>query len=103
MPSGNFAGGWQRKPHQRAFMTCYNSGYADVLIERVKYVMDELGVDVIYTDSTSIPHDCANTSHGCGYYDKDGNLLDYDAVRDTYYHPLIEDYEKTLRPGSLLF
>ena len=36
MPSGNFAGRWQRKPHQRAFMTCYNSGYADVLIKRVK-------------------------------------------------------------------
>lgn len=74
MPSGNFAGGWQRKPLQRAFMTCYNSGYADVLIERVKYVMDELGVDGIYTDSTYIPHDCANTSHGCGYYDREGKL-----------------------------
>lgn len=75
MPSGNFAGGWQRKPFQRAFMTCYNSNYADVLVERVKYVMDELGVDGIYTDSTYIPHDCANTSHGCGYYDRDGKLV----------------------------
>lgn len=73
-PTGHFAGGWQRKPLQRAFMTCYNSDYADVLIERVKYVMDELGVDYIYTDSTFIPHDCANMSHGCGYVDRNGKV-----------------------------
>ncbi len=71
---GEFTGGWQRLPHQRAFMACYNGGYSDVMIERVKYVMDELGVDGIYTDGTYVPWECANTAHGCGYTDKKGEL-----------------------------
>ena len=70
---GNFTGGWQRKPAQRAFMACYKGGYAKVMQERVKYAFDILGVDGIYTDSTYVPWECANTSHGCGYTDKDGN------------------------------
>jgi len=71
---GEFTGGWQRLPHQRAFMVCYNGGYSDVMIERVKYVMDELGVDGIYTDGTYVPWECANTDHGCGYTDENGVL-----------------------------
>ena len=71
---GEFTGGWQRLPHQRAFMACYNGGYSDVMIERVKYVMDELDVDGIYTDGTYVPWECANTEHGCGYVDKNGEL-----------------------------
>lgn len=68
----NFTGGWQRKPHQRAFMVCYNGGYSSRMIERVKFVMDEYGVDGIYTDGTYVPWECANTRHGCGYTDRDG-------------------------------
>lgn len=68
----NFTGGWQRKPAQRAFMACYKGGYAKVMRERVAYVMDELGVDGIYTDGTYVPWECANKAHGCGYTDKDG-------------------------------
>lgn len=71
---GEFTGGWQRLPHQRAFMVCYNGDYSDVMIERVKYVMDELGVDGIYTDGTYVPWECANTNHGCGYTDSKGTL-----------------------------
>lgn len=71
---GEFTGGWQRKPHQRAYMVCYQGGYSDEMIERVCYVMDELGMDGIYTDGTYIPWECANTNHGCGYTDKKGQL-----------------------------
>ena len=70
--NGNFTGGWQRNPPQRAFMVCYNSRYSDEMIERVKYSMDVLGVDGIYTDGTYVPWECANEEHGCGYYDKNG-------------------------------
>ena len=45
---GNFTGGWQRKPAQRAFMACYNGGYAKVMQERVKYALDILEVDQVY-------------------------------------------------------
>lgn len=68
--NGNFTGGWQRKPHQRAFMVCYNGGYSEDMLNRVKYVMDELGIDGIYTDGTYMPWECANESHGCGYIDR---------------------------------
>lgn len=69
---GHFTGGWQRKPHQRAFMVCYRGGYSQDMIERVKFVMDEYGVDGIYTDGTFVPWECANERHGCGYTDKNG-------------------------------
>lgn len=71
---GNFVGGWQRPPMQRDFTVCYAGDYSDVMIERVKHVMDEYGVDGIYTDGTYVPWECANEEHGCGYRDKDGKL-----------------------------
>lgn len=71
---GNSVGGWQRPPMQRAFIACYKGGYSDVLIERVKYVMDNYGFDGIYTDGTYVPWECANETHGCGYRDRNGNL-----------------------------
>ena len=69
---GHFTGGWQRNPPQRAFMVCYHGGYSDDMIERVKYVMDNFGVDGIYTDGTYVPWECANARHGCGYTDRFG-------------------------------
>lgn len=69
-----YCGGWQRKPHQRAYMVCYNGDYSDVMLDRVKYVMDELGVDGIYTDGTYIPWECANKDHGCGYINSKGEF-----------------------------
>ena len=67
-----FTGGWQRKPHQRAFMVCYNGEYSNEMISRVEYAMDELGADGIYTDGTYVPWECANLAHGCGYTDSNG-------------------------------
>lgn len=71
---GNTVGGWQREPVQRDYTVCYKGDYSDTMIERVKYVMDVLKVDGIYTDGTYVPWECANENHGCGYRDKDGTL-----------------------------
>ncbi len=71
---GNFVGGWQRPPMQRDFTVCYNGPYSDVMIERVIHVMDNYGVDGIYTDGTYVPWECANEAHGCGYRDNNGEL-----------------------------
>ncbi len=73
-PDGKIRGGWQRLPHQRDYMVCYGGDYSKVMLERVAYVMDNYGVDGIYTDSTYIPQDCANEAHGCGWRDFDGVL-----------------------------
>ncbi|MBO7209243.1 MAG: hypothetical protein J6V58_05835 [Clostridia bacterium] len=72
--TGNYNGGWQRSPAQRAFMVCYNSDYKKEWMERIKYVMDVYGADGIYTDGTYIPWECANERHGCGYRDEEGKL-----------------------------
>lgn len=69
---GNFVGGWQRLPMQRDYTVCYNGGYSETFIKRVEYVMDNLGVDGIYTDGTYVPWECANDAHGCGYTDENG-------------------------------
>lgn len=71
---GQYTGGWQRKPHQRAFMVCYHGGYNDKMLERISYVMDEYKVDGIYIDSGFNPWECANENHGCGYRDEHGVL-----------------------------
>ena len=72
--NGNFVGGWQREPMQRDFTVCYNSGYSDIMIKRVEHVMDEYGVDGIYTDGTYVPWECANEAHDCGWRDDEGKL-----------------------------
>lgn len=73
-PRGNFTGGWQRQVPQRAYMVCYNGAYSEVMTERIKHVMDNYGVDGIYTDGTYVPWECANEAHGCGYRDDCGKL-----------------------------
>ena len=73
-PDGNFTGGWQRDVPQRAYMVCYHGGYSNGQRQRIRYVMDELGVDGIYTDGTYVPWECANEAHGCGYRDFEGKL-----------------------------
>lgn len=71
--NGSFTGGWQRQnPCQRDYMVCYNSDYSQVLCDRIRYVLNEYGVDGIYTDSTHVPWECANEAHGCGYTDIKG-------------------------------
>ncbi len=72
--TGNFTGGWQRKPWQRDFIACYRGGYADELLKRVEYALDTYGADGIYTDGTYVPWECANEGHGCGYRDANGIL-----------------------------
>ena len=72
-PEGHLVGGWQRmNPPQRDYMVCYAGGYAEGMRERVRHVMDDYGVDGIYTDGTYVPWECANADHGCGYTDKNG-------------------------------
>lgn len=72
--NGSYGGGWQRTPYQRDFMVCYRGGYSDEMIRRVEHVMDDYGVDGIYTDGTFVPWECANESHGCGWRDREGAL-----------------------------
>lgn len=94
IPDGSFTGGWQRQPSQRDFMTCYNGPYSEVMLKKVEYVMDELGVDGIYTDGTYVPWECANEAHGCGYRDKDGKL------HATY--PILADREHVKKLYSIV-
>lgn len=72
---GTLTGGWTRSNiHQRDFIVCYNSEYSEEMLDRIRMVLSEYGVDGIYTDQTYVPWGCANEKHGCGYRDKDGRL-----------------------------
>lgn len=66
------AGGYHRKPEQKAYIVCYRSHWQDFLAEGIDRVMTEYGIDGVYLDGTSEPWGCSNTRHGCGYQKPDG-------------------------------
>ena len=68
------AGGWYRQPPQRDYVVCYNSEWADKLVDGFAEAMNEFGFDGIYLDSTLFPNGCTNEKHGCGYRRADGSL-----------------------------
>lgn len=65
---------WYRFPAQRTHPVCYNSPISESLANGIEKLVDEYGFDGIYLDGTAMVWDCKNTEHGCGYYDRDGNL-----------------------------
>ncbi len=71
---GAMYGGWWRVPFQRDYMVCYNSAYADTLVDGITRIMDEYHTDGVYLDSTSQLLLCYSTAHGCGWYDRAGRL-----------------------------
>lgn len=72
-PGGKYIGGWQAETH-RAYQSCYASAWADEIRKNVAQVIDEFGLDGIYTDGLHIPWECANERHGCGWRDGKGDL-----------------------------
>jgi len=84
--NGRLRGGWQRLPHQRDYMVCYAGGYSEEVLERVAHVLDDYGVDGIYTDGTYVPWECANEAHGCGYRDENGVLHETYPMRKVREH-----------------
>ena len=69
-----YAGGWYRKPGQRAYTVCFHSTYAKDMAEGIKRLVEEYGFDGVYLDSTLQPDACINGEHGCGFYDVDGQM-----------------------------
>ena len=83
-PRGGAEGGWQAETH-RAYQSCYKSGWAKDVEENIYDIVDRYGLDGIYTDGMSIPWECANERHGCGWRDAEGNIhatYPISAVRD---------------------
>ncbi len=72
--NGGFIRAWYRVPYQRAFMSCYNSSYADNMVSGIARVMDEYHTDGVYLDGTSTIWQCSSLKHGCGWYDDEGKL-----------------------------
>lgn len=84
------SGSWNRWPAQRALKVCLNSGWADVFVQGIIKVVEELGFDGIYLDSTMRQRHCTNSKHGCGYQDSEGNW------HTTYYQEGIRKVFKAL-------
>lgn len=72
--NGKPAGGWWRVPFQRAHVVCYRSDYARYFLEGIEKIMDTYHTDGVYLDGTALPQRCYNVNHGCGWYDRQGNL-----------------------------
>jgi hypothetical protein len=72
--SGAHKGGWYRVPHQRAYIVCYNSSWGEDFVNGITKLINEYGFDGFYFDTLLTIQGCANTSHGCGWQDSDGNL-----------------------------
>ena len=68
------AGGYHRKPEQRAYIVCYQSVWQDFLADGIAQMMDEYDIDGVYLDGTANPWPCTNTRHGCGYRRPDGSI-----------------------------
>ena len=68
---GRNVGGWQATTH-RAYQSCYKSEWAGEVARNACAVVDEFGLDGIYTDGMYIPWECANARHGCGWADSSG-------------------------------
>lgn len=73
-PDESRLGGWWRVPFQRDYWLCYNTEYADLFVKGVTEVVDRCNTDGIYLDGTAMPMLCADVSHGCGWYDRNGQL-----------------------------
>ena len=73
-PEQEPGGGWWRVPFQRAYMVCYETQYADFLVDGIINVMDTCHIDGVYLDGTATPRACYSLEHGCGWYDHTGEL-----------------------------
>lgn len=72
--SGSHKGGWYRIPHQRAYIACKNSSWGDDFVKGVTKLIKEYKFDGFYLDSTMTLYPCANSAHGCGWKDNNGNM-----------------------------
>jgi hypothetical protein len=61
------------QPVQTVYRVCYRSLWQDFVVAGAAKLMDDYGIDGVYCDGTTIPLQCYNTHHGCGYHDGQGN------------------------------
>lgn len=73
--------------------TCLNSYWKNHFIYTITKMVDDFGIDGVYLDTTTVPHLCENTNHGCGYIDEKGELqptMPIFEIRDTLQRLYIE-------------
>ncbi len=63
---------YTRQPKQTDYPICPRSAWADFLADGLQRLFREFGPDGIYSDGLSIPPECSNALHGCGYLGEDG-------------------------------
>ena len=80
---------FRRKPDAKRVQVshvCLNSAWQNKLVEGVGKMINDFDIDGVYLDTTNLPFDCRNESHGCGYRRADGSLAPTHpifAVRET--------------------
>lgn len=61
-----------------------------------------MGAFTDYTTGLNLVDDGFDGEVHYSYYDEEGNILTADEVKEKYFIPYVEDYEKNLRPGDFL-
>ena len=71
-PSGPFTLRMPGLKPQMGIYACQRGPWQDFLVHGIGRLIDEYDVDGVYLDSTTIPWQCRNELHGCGYVKPDG-------------------------------
>jgi hypothetical protein len=67
---------------QDCYVSCVNGPYGDLLLDGVRRLADEVGLDGVYMDGTTVAWDCANPTHpGCGVAEADGTYRSHQPIR----------------------
>lgn len=88
---------------QNVSTVCLKSMWQDALVDGIARLMDDYDIDGIYLDSTCMPWDCRNASHGCGYRGRDGQMhstYSVFAVRETFKR--LYTVVKTRKPDGIV-
>ncbi len=69
---------------QDCYVACTNGPYADLLLAGIEKLADEVGIDGVYMDGTTVAWPCANPSHpGCCEALANGTYVDRCPIRGT--------------------
>ncbi|NLC58558.1 MAG: hypothetical protein GX774_17130 [Armatimonadetes bacterium] len=67
---------------QDCHVACVNGPYGDLLLDGIARLVDEVDIDGVYMDGTTVPWECENPTHpGCGERRPDGTILGHQPIR----------------------
>jgi len=77
---------------QDCYTSCVNGPFGELLLDGIAKLADQVGIDGVYMDGTTVAWPCANPSHpGCGVPNGDGTYESHMPIRE------VRQFQKRLR------